>query len=68
MKKNHQKKPSTLWNKIIALIILALGGLTIVISKDATCFIFLLPMSLLLFFCKKPIIGQEEDFPWGGKR
>ena len=43
-------------NKLIALALLAIGGLTLSISNDATVFIFMMFITLPLFFINKNVI------------
>lgn len=53
----------TLKNKIFALAIVILGAITILISGDATFFIFSLIPGLYLFFSKENWIECEYDDP-----
>lgn len=70
MKKNHPKKESTKLNKLTSLLLLILSSLAFMIDGDLTATAIMLPIALVLFFIKEPIIGkkEEDDYPWGGKK
>ena len=55
MKKLFNKK--LLKNKVYALAMMLLGGLTILIDGDCTAFIFTLFLGLPLFFARKNVIN-----------
>lgn len=47
------KKKETLKNKLYAVVLILLGAMSVPINNDATAFVFILMLSIPLFFSKE---------------
>lgn len=52
--KNYMRE--TYKNKLLALLMIILGGISAVIDKDATAFVFILLIAVPIFFINKNIL------------
>jgi hypothetical protein len=52
-----RKKCETLENKMVAFVLVCVGAVSVIIEGDATAFVFLTMIGIVLFFSKENVVG-----------
>jgi hypothetical protein len=52
-----KKKCKTLENKMVALVLVCVGAVSVLVDGDATAFVFLAMIGLVLFFSRENVVG-----------